>query len=104
MAVASYMDFFGYRFAEGSTPNEGTVEIDYRIKYNAPVATANVRYILNGDETCHFEVTDLGRKHRNSKAEQERVYEILRVARNYRRLLITDPENNRTKSFSRASR
>ena len=100
MAVASYMDFFGYRFVDGSTPNQGTVEIDYRIKYDAPKVTATVQYVLNGDDDrCHFEVIDLGRKHRASQAEQERVWELLRVARNYRRLFVEDMENNAAKSF-----
>jgi hypothetical protein len=47
----------------------------------------------------NYKVTDLGRKYRTSKAEQERVWEILRVARNYRNMFVADPENNSAKSF-----
>ena len=85
MAAASYMDFFGYRFQDGSTPERGTVQIDYRVKYDAPVVTAAVQYVV-GDGRCDYHITDLGRKFRASKAEQERVWEILRVAGNYRAL------------------
>ena len=101
MAVASYMDFFGYRFSDDSTVESGTVEIDYRIKYDAPVVTATVGYEESEDGRHRYSVNDLGRKHRNSKAEQERVWELLRVARNYHRLFSQDTHGNRARDFGR---
>ena len=96
MAVASYMDFFGYTI-EG-TEERGTVNVEYRVKYNATRVTAKVEYEKDGDKV-NYKVTDLGRKYRASKAEQERVWEILRVASNYRIMFIADPDNNSAKSF-----
>lgn len=100
MAVSSYMDFFGYRFADGSDKNGGTVEVDYRIKYDAPIVTATVAYKEREDGKYDYHINDLGRKHRASKAEQERVWELFRVTRNYLRMFLRNPEQN-AKAFPR---
>ena len=100
MAVASYMDFFGYRI-QGDSFN-GTIEIDYRVKYDKPIVTATVAYDVEGD-MVNFGVRDMGRKVRVTKAEQERHWEVLRVARNYWRLFIADPVANRERVYKRAS-
>lgn len=85
MSVASYMDFRGHSIVENSTVMNGAVEVEYRVKYNAPWVTARVEWHVDeplfGD--IHFRMVDAGRKLRNTKADQERVFEVVRVARNW---------------------
>ena len=95
MSVASNMDFFGYEFSEGSTAEGGSVAISYRVKYDAPVVTARVGYVSNGDGTIRLVVMNMGRKVRASKAEQERVTRVIQVARNYHGLFVKDGQMSR---------
>lgn len=95
MSVASNMDFFGYEFFEGSTVDAGGLAVFYRVKYDAPVVRASVGYVSNGDGTIRLTVTNMGRKIRASKAEQERVTRVIQVARNYHGLFAKDGQMSR---------
>ena len=76
------MDFYGTTVTK--TDEGWDVSIVYRPTRKADKATALIKVTRDGD-MLNYHVADLGRKVRVTKAEQERVYDLVGVAMRFMR-------------------